>query len=115
MASVYRSRASAIARDASRLRSVPRVGSLRLAVCSALLCTIALAAAATEQGSLLVAAKGGTTAEVQRLLKGGANPNEADADGTSALHWAVHRGAVDSVQALLAAGAAVDAENRYGI
>lgn len=43
------------------------------------------------------------------------DPNEADADGTSALHWAVHRGDLDSVAALLAAGAAVDASNRYGV
>ena len=48
-------------------------------------------------------------------LGDGGDPNEADADGTSALHWAVHRGAVESVSALLAAGAAVDAENRYGV
>ena len=43
------------------------------------------------------------------------DPNEADADGTSALHWAVHRGDLDSVAALLAAGATVDAPNRYGV
>src|SRR6185503_1040720 len=53
--------------------------------------------------------------ELRSSLAAGANPNEADADGTSALHWAVHRGALDSVSALLAAGAAVDAENRYGV
>jgi ankyrin repeat protein len=39
----------------------------------------------------------------------------ADADGTTALHWAVHRGDLDSVTALLAAGAAVDIANRYGV
>ena len=64
---------------------------------------------------MLAAAKSGAAADVRQLLKSGANPNEADADGTSALHWAVHQGAVDSVQALLKGGAAVDAENRYGI
>src|SRR6185503_1570826 len=40
---------------------------------------------------------------------------EVDADGTTALHWAAHRGDVAAARALLAAGAAVDAENRYGV
>jgi ankyrin repeat protein len=46
---------------------------------------------------------------------GEVDPNEVDADGTTALHWAVHRGDLDAVQALLAAGADVDAANRYGV
>ena len=89
--------------------------SARLALAWVLLAAVASGAAAAEQASLLATAKSGTAAEVQKLLKGGANPNEADADSTSALHWAVHRGAVDSVRALLMRGAAVDAENRYGV
>jgi len=80
-----------------------------------LLCGLASGAAAAEQVSLLAAAKHGTAEELRSALAAGANPNEADADGTSALHWAVHRGALDSMAALLAAGAAVDAENRYGV
>jgi uncharacterized protein len=64
---------------------------------------------------LLDVAKSGTALELRALLKNGANPHEADRDGTSALHWAVHRGALDAVSALLAAGAFVDAENRYGV
>lgn len=39
----------------------------------------------------------------------------ADADGTTALHWAAHRGDLESAAALLGAGAAVDAANRYGL
>ena len=81
----------------------------------ALLCGLASSAAAADSTSVLAAAKHGTTAELRSSLAAGANPNEADADGTSALHWAVHRGALDSVSALLEAGAAVDAENRYGV
>ena len=76
---------------------------MRLALIWALLCAAAFGAAAAEQASLLAAAKSGAAAEVRKLLKGGANPNEADADGTSALHWAVHRGAADTVRALLRA------------
>ena len=80
-----------------------------------LLCGLASGAAAADSTPVLAAAKHGTTQELRSSLAAGANPNEADADGTSALHWAVHRGALDSVSALLAAGAAVDAENRYGV
>jgi ankyrin repeat protein len=46
---------------------------------------------------------------------GAVDPNEADADGTTALHWAVHRGERERVLELLAAGASVDAANRYGV
>jgi hypothetical protein len=41
--------------------------------------------------------------------------DEIDADGTTPLHWAAHRGDLATVRALLAAGAAVDAANRYGV
>jgi ankyrin repeat protein len=80
-----------------------------------LLGTLASTAIAAERSSVIAAAKHGTAEELRTALAAGANPNEADADGTSALHWAVHRGALDGVAALLAAGAAVDAENRYGV
>jgi ankyrin repeat protein len=43
------------------------------------------------------------------------DPNAADADGTSALHWAVHRGDLEPAATLVAAGAAVDRANRYGV
>jgi ankyrin repeat protein len=46
---------------------------------------------------------------------GDVQPNEVDADGTTALHWAVHEGDLAAVKQLLAAGAAVDAANRYGV
>lgn len=39
----------------------------------------------------------------------------AQVDGMTALHWAVHHEQVDLVRSLLAAGAAVDATNRYGV
>src|SRR5688572_31337028 len=80
-----------------------------------LLCGLASGAAAAERSSALAAATHGTPEEIRSSLAAGADPNEADADGTSALHWAVHRGALDGVAALLAAGAAVDAENRYRV
>ncbi|HLF13187.1 MAG TPA: ankyrin repeat domain-containing protein [Gammaproteobacteria bacterium] len=44
-----------------------------------------------------------------------ADVNDADPDGTTALHWAVHRNDLKSATALLQAGASVDAANRYGV
>jgi ankyrin repeat protein len=78
-------------------------------------CALAYAAAAAERGSLLDVAKHGTAAELRQFLARDAEANEADADGTTALHWAVHRGDLDAAGALLAAGAAADAANRYGV
>lgn len=49
------------------------------------------------------------------LCGGAAAANAADPDGTTALHWAVHRGELTAARALLAAGAAADAANRYGV
>jgi uncharacterized protein len=44
----------------------------------------------------------------------GADPKQGDPDGTTPLHWAVQQERLDTVQALLAAGANVNAKNRYG-
>jgi ankyrin repeat protein len=87
-----------------------RTAPLLLALCGA-----ALTAGAAESGSLLDAVKGGDAAELRGLLSERTNPNEADADGTSALHWAVHQGDRETAASLIKAGAAVDAPNRYGI
>ena len=79
------------------------------------LCGIAVGASGAENGSLLAAVKDGNAASLRSLLAERADPNEADADGTSVLHWAVHNGEIESVATLLAAGADVDAPNRYGV
>ena len=60
-----------------------------------LLCAGTTATNAAEPGALLAAAKAGDGTRVQRLLAERTNPNAADADGTSALHWAVHVGDLD--------------------
>jgi hypothetical protein len=49
------------------------------------------------------------------MLKKGAKGNSAEADGTTALHWAVQHDDERLVRALLTAGAQVRAANRYGV
>ena len=65
--------------------------------------------------SLIEAAKAGDAAAVGALLREGVDANAAEVDGTTVLHWAVHRDAVDMVELLLGAGADVAAANRYGV
>jgi ankyrin repeat protein len=64
---------------------------------------------------LLEAVKTGNRATVAALLKQRADVNAAEADGTTALHWAVRQDDVDLTDRLLRAGADVKATNRYGI
>jgi len=66
-------------------------------------------------GSLTSALKTGDTAAARALLAESSDPNDAEADGTTALHWAVHGRHLELAEALIAAGAKVDATNRYGV
>jgi ankyrin repeat protein len=75
----------------------------------------ATAAAAPKESSVLTAAKAGDTAAVRALLNDRADPNVAEPDGTTALHWAVRLNDLQSVELLLNAGAKADAANRYGM
>jgi len=54
-------------------------------------------------------------AKVRTLLDQKASVNEPQADGMTALHWAVHHDDVESVRFLLAAGADAKTANRYGV
>jgi len=51
---------------------------------------------------------------LRALLKQRADVNAAQADGTTALHWAAHWNDTEAVNLLIRAGAKVDAVNRYG-
>jgi uncharacterized protein len=93
-------------------RTLARATLVALAL---LVATSVLAAAAAGGATVLDAVKGNDGARLRGLLADGADPNEADSDGTAALHWAVHQGQSETVAALLTAGAAVDAPNRYGV
>jgi uncharacterized protein len=72
-------------------------------------------AASAAAGPLASAAKSGAAATARTLLEQRADPNDADADGTTALHWAVHLGDVELASVLLEAGAEPRARNRYGV
>jgi uncharacterized protein len=63
---------------------------------------------------LIDAVKAGNRAAVRTLATKN-TVNAAEADGMTALHWAVRADDADSVQLLVKAGANVNAANRYGI
>ena len=72
--------------------------------------------AASSDVPLIEAAKSADAAAVRALLE--QEPGSVTAtepDGTTALHYAAHRGDLDTVETLLAAGASVDAVTRYGV
>lgn len=52
---------------------------------------------------------------VRMLLAERTDVNAAQVDGTTALHWAVHRDDLETVRMLIGAGANVKAANRYGV
>ena len=52
---------------------------------------------------------------VRKLLAGQVDVNAAQADGMTALHWAVYLDDLETVQSLVRSGARVTSENRYGV
>ena len=79
-----------------------------------LLTGLALFGSAYAQGTLLTAARGAQHAAALAALAERADPNQAEPDGTTALHWAVHNNDADLVAKLIAAGAKVGTANDYG-
>jgi ankyrin repeat protein len=63
---------------------------------------------------LVDAARNTDRVAVRTLLQKGTDVNAAEADGTTALHWASHRDDVESADLLLRAGANVNAANDLG-
>ena len=84
---------------------------MRLIPLSLLLLTTALSA---DDAPLSRVVRIGDVAAVQAALAG-ADVNQADADGSTPLHWAVHRDDPALVDLLVNAGANVKAANRYGV
>ena len=69
---------------------------------------------ALAQGTLVSAAREGDRSAAVALLAERADPNQSEADGTTALHWAVHNDDAELVKRLVAAGADATAANDYG-
>jgi ankyrin repeat protein len=67
-----------------------------------------------DRPSLVDATRNADRDALRALLKQGANVNAADADGTTALHWASYRDDVESADLLIRAGAKVNAANDLG-
>ena len=79
------------------------------------LLTVAPATAASIDPPLVRAVKDADRAAVRTLLQQRVDPNQAEPDGTTALHWAARRDDVELVRSLIRAGANVQAVNRYGV
>jgi ankyrin repeat protein len=79
-----------------------------------LLATAATLSAAGAGTTLIDAVKAGNRAAV-RTLATRTTVNAAEADGMTALHWAVRADDLETTQMLIRAGANVSAANRYGI
>jgi ankyrin repeat protein len=72
------------------------------------------AAAPLADSSVANAIQAGNRTAALELIGKGADVNAAEADGTTALHWAAHRDDVELVDRLLRAGARVNRTNDYG-
>ncbi len=87
-------------------------GTLGLALCLTLCLTVAMAG--QTPAPVATAAMNGDRDGARALLKKGLDVNEAQGDGTTALHWAAIKGDADLAQILIYAGANVRATTRLG-
>src|SRR5262245_29834034 len=76
---------------------------------------LSVGAFAAAPPPIVTAAKNGDAAAVRALIARHADVNAAEADGTTALLWAVQHNDSDMAGALLTAKANANAANRYGI
>ena len=88
---------------------------VRYACLLAAAAAVSLSAAGGAGVRLVDAVKQGNTAAVKTLIAQKADVNAAEADGMTALHWAVRANDVPTVQMLLRAGAKVNTASRYGM
>ncbi len=63
---------------------------------------------------LLSAAKSGDVSALRELLNQKVDPNAADVDGSTGLHWAAYRADLGSLKLLISAGANPNAANQFG-
>jgi len=79
-----------------------------------LVAVLLFGAGAAGRAPLIDAAKNADKETLRALLKQGANVNAAEADGTTALHWASYRDDVELADLLIRAGAKVNTANDLG-
>ena len=98
------------------MREVGRVLWTRLSGRQSLVALLAvfLIGAAGRDLPLIDAAKQGDKAALRALLQKKMDVNAAEADGTTALHWASYRDDIESADLLIRAGAKVNAANDLG-
>ena len=92
------------------------MGSIRRGgwLIASLLSVTTLYAAAGADTRLVDAAKKADKTAIRELLRQRINVNTPEADGTTALHWAVEADDVETTELLIRAGADIKAVNRYG-
>ena len=76
--------------------------------------TLALSAGVPPEAPVADAAMRGDVEAVRSLLQRGGDPDAAQGDGMTALHWAAERGDVEVARLLIDAGAALDPVTRMG-
>jgi ankyrin repeat protein len=86
-----------------------------LSLCITALVTAGLGAATNALAPVADLAEQGHASALLALIKKGADVNQPQADGATALHWAAHHNDVALARQLLAAGAAPNATNDYGV
>ena len=79
-----------------------------------LVMAVSLLGAAAGRPPIVDAARNGNRDAVRTLLQKGANVNEAEGDGTTALHWASYKDDLQIADALIKASANVNAANDLG-
>ena len=75
---------------------------------------LVLVGAVSLEASIIEAARRGDAEAVRSLIDEGADVNEAEGDGMTALHWASQRGHAEIAALLIAASAKVEAKTRIG-
>src|SRR5690349_2162787 len=86
-----------------------------LATISTLVAALGCAPAAFAQTRVVDAVRDGNRAAARQLIVQHADVNVAEADGTTALHWAARSADDELVALLLQQGAKPDVANRYGV
>ncbi len=98
----------------SAVRSTMRLGLLVLAGGGLALAASAPARAGAGGPPLVAAARAADAEAVERLLRDGADVDQRQPDGATALHWAAFRNDERTAALLIGAGAAVNAANELG-